>query len=88
MVRKKVSVINPNGIDAQSSALLVRKAGTFECDFFISLHGYRVNGKSILGIMTLAIQQGSEIELEFNGKDEKKALESISTFFQKDNSDP
>jgi phosphocarrier protein len=36
-----------------------------------------VNGKSILGVMTLAAESGAELELELDGPDEKDALEAI-----------
>jgi len=47
------------------------------------MYGYRVNGKSILGVMTLAAEQGAELELEFNGADEKVACEAIFELFDR-----
>jgi len=41
------------------------------------MYGYKVNGKSILGVMTLAAEHGSELELEFDGADEKEAMKTI-----------
>ena len=41
------------------------------------MHGYRVNGKSILGVMTLAAEQGAEMELEIDGPDEQACLEAV-----------
>ena len=41
------------------------------------MYGYRVNGKSILGVMTLAAEQGAELVFEVDGQDEKEAIESI-----------
>ena len=49
----------------------------FSSDFFIHMYGYKVNGKSILGVMTLAAEHGSELELEFDGADEKEAMKTI-----------
>jgi phosphocarrier protein len=47
------------------------------------MYGYRVNGKSILGVMTLAAEQGAELELEFNGVDEKAACDAIFDLFDR-----
>ena len=41
------------------------------------MYGYRVNGKSILGVMTLAAEQGAEMELEIDGPDEQACLEEV-----------
>lgn len=62
---------------ARPAAALVKLASKFKSDFFIHMYGYRVNGKSILGVMTLAAEQGAEIELELDGPDEKKAAKAI-----------
>lgn len=82
MIRKKVRVLNESGLHARPSSSLVKLASKFESDFFIEMQGYKVNGKSILGVMTLAAEHGAELELIVDGKDEKKALESISNLFE------
>lgn len=41
------------------------------------MYGYKVNGKSILGVMTLAADQGAELEFEFEGEDEREAMKSV-----------
>jgi phosphocarrier protein HPr len=82
MVRKKVLVLNEAGLHARPSSSLVKLASKFESDFFIEMQGYKVNGKSILGVMTLAAEHGAELELIVDGRDEKKALESISNLFE------
>lgn len=81
MVRKKVSIVNEAGLHARPAAALVKLAGKFESDFFIHMYGYRVNGKSILGVMTLAAEKGAELELELDGPDEEEAAEAISALF-------
>lgn len=82
MVRKKVRVLNEAGLHARPSSSLVKLASKFESDFFIEMQGYKVNGKSILGVMTLAAEHGAELELIVDGDDEEKALESISNLFE------
>jgi phosphotransferase system HPr (HPr) family protein len=82
MVRKKVRVLNKAGLHARPSSVLVKTASKFDADFYIEMKGYKVNGKSILGVMTLAAEEGAELELILDGDDEYKALESISNLFQ------
>lgn len=78
MIRKKVTIVNEAGLHARPAAALVKTASKFDSDFYIHMYGYRVNGKSILGVMTLAAEQGTELELELEGDDEEDALEAIS----------
>lgn len=77
MIKKKITIENSSGLHARPSAALVKLASKFKSDFFIHSYGYRVNGKSILGVMTLAAEQGAELELELNGPDEEEALKAI-----------
>lgn len=77
MIKKKINIINSAGLHARPSATLVKLASKFKSDFFIHSYGYRVNGKSILGVMTLAAESGAELELEIDGPDEKEAMKAI-----------
>lgn len=78
MIKKKVTIVNDAGLHARPAAALVKIASKYESDFFIHLYGYKVNGKSILGVMTLAAEKGAELELEVDGPDEKKAMDAIT----------
>lgn len=82
MVRQKVVVKNESGLHARPASVLVQVASKFESEFTIKMYGYYVNGKSILGVMTLAAEFGSEMELIFEGADEKKALETVVDLFE------
>jgi phosphocarrier protein len=77
MIKRKVKIVNEAGLHARPAAALVKLSSTFKSDFFIHMYGYRVNGKSILGVMTLAAEQGAELELEVEGPDEEEAMEAI-----------
>ncbi len=77
MIKKTVTIKNSTGLHARPSAALVKLAGSFKSDFFIHMYGYRVNGKSILGVMTLAAEQGAELLFEVSGPDEDEAMEAI-----------
>lgn len=78
MVTRDVKILNEGGLHARPSSELVKLASSFESDFFIEMYGYRINGKSILGIMTLAAEEGAEMTLIVDGPDEEEALEAIS----------
>lgn len=77
MVKEKVTIVNKTGLHARPATALVKLAGKYESDFFIYRDGYRINGKSILGVMTLAAEEGAELELELDGPDEKQAAQAI-----------
>ncbi|MEJ2636763.1 MAG: HPr family phosphocarrier protein [Calditrichia bacterium] len=82
MIKKEFTINNKNGLHARPAALLVKTAGKFKSDVWISKDGYEVNGKSIMGVMTLAAEPGSIIEVIVEGIDEKdafKALEDLIT---------
>lgn len=82
MVKKKVTVKNAAGLHTRPASVLVQLASEFDSEFHIHMYGYRINGKSILGVMTLAADQGSEMELEFDGPDEQEAMEAIVALFE------
>ncbi len=82
MMRKTVQVRNEEGLHARPASVLVRLASKYESDFYIEMQGYRVNGKSILGVMTLAAETGAEMELITDGEDEAEAMEAIVQLFE------
>lgn len=87
MIRKKVIVNNPEGIHARPASALVKLASSFKSDFYIYSHGYKINGKSILGVLTLAAECGAKLELECSGEDEKIALQRIVELFERNFTD-
>ncbi|HYW35654.1 MAG TPA: HPr family phosphocarrier protein [Balneolaceae bacterium] len=83
MIKEKVKIVNDMGLHARPAALLVDTATKFESDFYISKKDRRVNGKSILGVMTLAAEEGTELDLELDGPDEEEAAKKILELFVK-----
>ncbi|GAB4507547.1 MAG: HPr family phosphocarrier protein [Sulfuricaulis sp.] len=75
---QKITIINKLGMHARASAKFVSLASEFTAEITLKRNGQQVNGKSIMGIMMLAAAKGAEIELCADGKDEKKALESLA----------
>lgn len=83
MIEKKVKIINKAGLHTRPAATIVKLAAKYKCEFFISRDGMNINGKSIIGVMTLAAEMGSELLLTFNGEDEKEACEEVADYFER-----
>jgi phosphocarrier protein len=62
--------------------MIVRTASQFQSEFFIQKDGYEINGKSIIGVMTLAAEQGATLTLVFEGSDEQEALVAMEAIFE------
>lgn len=77
MVQKKTKVVNKLGLHARPAALLVTTASQFKAEVFFIKDGLRVNGKSIMGVMMLAAEVGSDITVETDGPDENEAAEAL-----------
>ncbi|GMU96100.1 MULTISPECIES: HPr family phosphocarrier protein [Ignavibacterium] len=83
MIEKKVKIINKAGLHTRPAATIVKMASKYKCDFFINRDGMSINGKSIIGVMTLAAEMGSELTLVFDGEDEQQAAEEIVSYFER-----
>lgn len=83
MLEKKVKIINTAGLHTRPAATIVKLASKYKCDFFLNKDGMHINGKSIIGVMTLAAEKGSEIILTFDGPDENEAAEEIINYFNR-----
>jgi phosphocarrier protein HPr len=83
MIEREVTIKNRTGLHTRPAATLVKLAAKFKSDFFIFKDGIQINGKSIIGVMTLAAEQGSKLILHFNGEDEEEAAKAIVELFEK-----
>lgn len=77
MVTKTVKLNNEEGLHARAAALFVRKANRFNSEITISAHGDSVNGKSIIGIMSLGAFAGEELTIMCEGSDEQEAVDNL-----------
>lgn len=68
---------NKIGLHARPAAFFVKRAETFKSEIWVMKDGIRVNGKSILSLLTLAAEQGSKLILEADGPDEDEALTAL-----------
>ena len=69
--------MEPPGLHARAAVLLVQTANQFEAEVTVSKDGQSVNGRSIMGIMMLAAEQGSSIDVTTVGPQAEQALEAI-----------
>jgi phosphocarrier protein len=79
MVEKKVTIRNKLGLHARAAVKFVNLANRFSSFVKIEKDGDEIDGKSILGILTLAATQGTQITLRISGKDEKAALGALES---------
>lgn len=85
MVEKQVQVKLKTGLQARPAALFVQEANRFSSDIFLEKDGKKVNAKSIMGLMSLAVSSGVSVNLIANGKDEKEALAKLTEYIQNEN---
>lgn len=76
-VVKSFTIKNKLGLHARAAAVFVRLSSKFNSDIKILKDGYEVDGKSILGVLSLAAIKGSKIEIVARGEDSKKAMNDI-----------
>jgi phosphocarrier protein HPr len=77
MIERSVQIKNRLGLHARAAVKFVNTANRFGADVRIVKDGSEIDGKSILGILTLAATQGSSILLRLKGEDEKAALAAL-----------
>jgi len=81
MIETTVRIVNRAGLHTRPAAMLVKTASRFESEIFLERDGFQINAKSIIGVMTLAAEQGSELKLIVEGADEETAAAAIQEMF-------
>ena len=81
MIETTVTIKNRSGLHTRPAATLVKTAARFEAEFYIKKDSFEINGKSIIGVMTLAAEQGSTLQLSFAGADETEMADAITKLF-------
>jgi phosphocarrier protein len=77
MVERSVKIVNKLGIHARPAAEIVKTAARFGSNITIIRDDLEVNGKSIMGVMMLAAEQGSTIDIKAEGPDAMEALDAL-----------
>lgn len=81
MIERTVTIKNRTGLHTRPAATLVKTAARFEAEFYIKKDSFEINGKSIIGVMTLAAEQGSTLQLSFAGADETEMADAVTQLF-------
>jgi phosphocarrier protein len=76
-VVKKIEIKNKLGLHARAAALLVQTVNKFGSQVTLSKDGNSADGRSIMGVLTLAAAQGSKIQIEATGEDAERAVRAI-----------
>lgn len=77
LVQRTVSVVHEQGLHARPAALFVKLASRFESQITVKKGRKSVDGKSIMGLLTLAAHCGSRVSIVVNGPDAPDALEQL-----------
>ena len=81
MLRKTIRITNKLGMHARPATMIVKTANKYRSDFKIKKDEMEINGKSIMGVMTLAAEFNSELELIIDGIDEEFMMKEIIELF-------
>jgi phosphocarrier protein len=76
---REVRVVNRAGMHARPAAAFVKTAGRFAADILVEKDGLEVNGKSIMGVLMLAAEQGSTLRVSAHGPDAADALDALGS---------
>ena len=82
MEKVTLQLNNPEGLRARPAALFIQVASRFSSELQLEAHGVTVNGKSIIGIMSLGAFHGEEISLTATGQDEKLMIKALQLLIE------
>lgn len=77
MKRVEVTIKNKAGLHARPSSLFVQTASKYDSDINVIFEDEVINGKSIMGLMLLAAEQGRVLTLECDGEDEEEMIADL-----------
>jgi len=82
MIERDVTIRNRAGLHTRPASMLVRTASQFDADIVLRRDNYEINGKSVIGVMTLAAEPGATLTLVVEGEDENEAADAIEALFE------
>lgn len=82
MLEKTVEIKLESGLQARPAAKFVQEANRFDADIFLEKDGKKINAKSIMGLMTLALALGESVTIVADGSDEAEAIQALTEFVQ------
>jgi len=82
MPERTVQIVNKAGLHARPAAEIVKLAAKYRSDITVVREGLEVNGKSIMGVMMLAAECGSTLQLKAEGPDAAEALDALEKLIE------
>jgi phosphocarrier protein HPr len=79
---RRVQIANKYGLHARPAAEFVKLANRYRCEVWVSKDETEVSGKSIMGVMMLAAEYGSQIQIRASGDDSADAVEALVNLVQ------
>ena len=83
MVSKDITINIPKGLEARPVAVLVQVASKYESSIYVEIREKKVNAKSIMGMMSLRLEEGEEVTITANGSDENDAIAEMEEHLTK-----
>jgi phosphocarrier protein HPr len=80
---RTVTIVNKFGLHARPAAEFVKLAGRYQCEIFVRKDDVEVNGKSIMGMMMLAAECGSDVTIRASGDDAATAVAELSDLIER-----
>lgn len=84
ILRRTVTVLNPHGLHLRLASLFAHWAASFESKIEVVKDSERVDGKSVLGILALAAEHGTQLLIEAHGPDADFAIEKLASLFEQE----
>ena len=80
MIKKNITVRIKDGLIVRPVAMFVQVASQFQSRIYIETSDMKINAKSIMGMMTLGMEEGKDLTVSVDGMDEEFAMEKIEAF--------
>ena len=87
MISETVVIQNKVGLHSRPATAFIQKANEYKCSVWIEKNERRVNAKSLLGVLSLGVLQGTEISIIADGPDERDAFDAMVSLVHSDFSD-
>ena len=85
MMKQEITIQIPEGLEARPVALLVQVASQYGSEIYVESDNKKVNAKSIMGMMSMNFENGSELTIVADGADEEAAVNALSEYLTKNN---
>ena len=77
MTSREITITNSVGLHARPATFFIQKANNFKSTIWVERGDRRVNAKSLLGVLSLAVTKGTAITITADGSDEVQAIEAL-----------